>query len=324
VVKATGDIITVAGDDTAGYSGDGGLATTAELNSPFGVTVDSAGNLFITDSGNNVVREVVKATGDINTVAGNGKAGYKGDKGPATAAELNLPVRIAIDSAGDLFFADVNNNVVRQVTPAVSVTISDYLIVATVTPPGQEPSYNGPVLRFGAVGNDSPTPLPIIPPGPQTSLYDPDGAAFNPTTGELFIGNREGGTGGSISRFFVDAAGNYTPDGTITGNGLGVVSQLAFHDGELFAGNYRAGTISRFKFDAQGAPIPDGSITVAPYLEGVAFSPSGELFASTYSKIYRYLIDPSTGAAVPKGTIADPGSGRLHYLAFLPLDFGQD
>ncbi len=72
VVKATGDIITVAGDGIAGYSGDGGPATDAELNDPRDVAVDSAGDVFIADLSNNVIREVVKATGDIITIAGNG------------------------------------------------------------------------------------------------------------------------------------------------------------------------------------------------------------------------------------------------------------
>ena len=106
VVKATGDIITVAGNGTAGYSGDGGPATAAELNNPRGLAVDSAGDLFIARPDNNVIREVVKATGDIITVAGNGTAGYSGDNGPATAAELNGPIGVAVDSAGDLFIAD--------------------------------------------------------------------------------------------------------------------------------------------------------------------------------------------------------------------------
>ena len=106
VVAATGDIITVAGNGKAGYSGDGGPATDAELDSPCGVAVDAAGDLFIADVGNNVIREVVKATGDIITVAGNGTAGYSGDGGPATAAELDGPVGVAVDSAGDLFIAD--------------------------------------------------------------------------------------------------------------------------------------------------------------------------------------------------------------------------
>ncbi len=123
VVKATGDIITVAGNGTAGYSGDGGPATDAELNDPIGIAIDSVGDLFIGDSGNHGIREVVKATGDIITVAGNGTPGYTGDNGPATDAELNGNDRLTVDSAGDLFIADDGNNVVREVTPAVTVTI---------------------------------------------------------------------------------------------------------------------------------------------------------------------------------------------------------
>src|SRR5271157_4409826 len=124
VVKATGDIITVAGDGKAGYSGDNGPATAAVLNAPNTVAVDSAGDLFIADANNHAVREVVKATGDIITVAGNGKAGYSGDNGPATAAELNDPRDVAVDSAGDLFIADLNNNVIREVVKATGDIIT--------------------------------------------------------------------------------------------------------------------------------------------------------------------------------------------------------
>jgi hypothetical protein len=124
VVKATGDIITIAGNGTAGYSGDNGPATAAELHGPDGVTFDSAGDLFIADSGNNVVREVVKATGDIITVAGDGTAGYNGDNGPATAAELNFPRTVAVDSAGDLFIADTDNNRIREVIRSTGVIIT--------------------------------------------------------------------------------------------------------------------------------------------------------------------------------------------------------
>ena len=124
VVKATGDIITVAGDGTAGYSGDNGPATASELNFDEGVAVDSAGDVFITDNKNERIREVVRATGDIITVAGNGTAGYSGNNGSATAAELDFPNRVTVDSAGDLFISDYRNNVVREVTPRVTVTIS--------------------------------------------------------------------------------------------------------------------------------------------------------------------------------------------------------
>ena len=110
VVKATGDIITVAGNGTAGYSGDNGPATAAELDYPYGVAVDAAGTCS-SPTDNNVIREVVKATGNIITVAGNGIGGYSGDGGPATSAELNVPEGVAVDSAGDVFFADEVNNV---------------------------------------------------------------------------------------------------------------------------------------------------------------------------------------------------------------------
>jgi hypothetical protein len=195
----------------------------------------------------------------------------------------------------------------------------DYLIAACVGPDA-DTSHADPVLLYSASGNNAPTPLPAIPPQPATSLHTPTFPAFNPATGELFIANNFGSDGHDVARFWVDGAGDYTPNGTVTGNGLtNYVSGIAFHDGELFANTYWSGTISRFKFDAQGKPIPNGTIGVGSiYLVGAAFSPSGELFANTYTTIYRYLIDPTTGAAIPHGTIADPGSGGLHGIAFSP------
>ena len=88
-----------------GYSGDGGQATSASLNTPTGVAVDSSGNVFIADGGNQRVRKVTP-TGIISTVAGNGTLGYAGDGGPAASAELNVPVGVAVDNTGNLFIAD--------------------------------------------------------------------------------------------------------------------------------------------------------------------------------------------------------------------------
>jgi len=122
--STTGTIATAAGNGKAGYTGDNDPPTAAELNSPGGMAVDSAGDLFIADQDNNVVREVVAATGDIITVAGNGKAGYSGDNGPATDAEMNDPRDVAVDSAGDLFIADVNNNRIREVVAATGDIIT--------------------------------------------------------------------------------------------------------------------------------------------------------------------------------------------------------
>ena len=118
VSAATGKIATVAGTGNTGSSGDGGPATAAKLNLPQGVAVDSSGNLFIADTGNSKVREVSAATGNISTVVGNGVAGESGNGGPATSAELNAPITIAIDSAGNIFIADSNNNEIREVSAA--------------------------------------------------------------------------------------------------------------------------------------------------------------------------------------------------------------
>jgi sugar lactone lactonase YvrE len=110
----SGSINTVAGDGVYGYSGDGGAATAAELNYPGGVAVDGNGNIYIADGSNNCIR-MVNSKGIISTVAGNGGLGYSGDGGPATAAQLNGPAGVAVDSSGNLYIADENNDVIRKV-----------------------------------------------------------------------------------------------------------------------------------------------------------------------------------------------------------------
>ncbi len=114
VTVANGVITTVAGNGTAGYSGDGGQATSAELNAPTLAVVDGAGNIYIADRGNSRIRKVTVATGVITTAAGNGVAGYSGDGGQATSAELNLPQGIALDGSGNLYIADSSNNRIRE------------------------------------------------------------------------------------------------------------------------------------------------------------------------------------------------------------------
>ncbi len=125
VVHSTGEIITVAGNGDSGYNGDGGQATDAQLTAPTAVAVDAAGDLFIADNGNDVVRAVDHATGLISTIAGDNVWGYSGDGGPATAAALNFPTGVALNAAGDLFIADASNNTVREVTGLISTVAGD-------------------------------------------------------------------------------------------------------------------------------------------------------------------------------------------------------
>ena len=108
-VDCNGIITTVAGNGTAGYNGDGFLATSAELNDPSGVALDSAGNLYVADAYNNRIRKV-DTNGIITTVAGNGTEGSKGDNGPAISAELNYPSNVAVDSGGNIYIAEFHGS----------------------------------------------------------------------------------------------------------------------------------------------------------------------------------------------------------------------
>ena len=122
-VDTHGIITTVAGDGVEGYSGDGGAAVNAALNTPVGIAVDSQDNLFIADSGNERIREV-GSSGIITTVVGNGTNGYSGDGGAPTNATLNSPADVAVDANNNLLIADSDNNVIREVTSSQGPTLT--------------------------------------------------------------------------------------------------------------------------------------------------------------------------------------------------------
>ncbi len=116
VAASTGVITTIAGTGSAGYSGDGGAATAAAIANPCGVNLDSSLNVYFGDYyGYNVIRKVTVSTGVISTVAGSASAGYNGDNIQATAATLNGPHDVVLDSNGNLYISDRNNNRVRKV-----------------------------------------------------------------------------------------------------------------------------------------------------------------------------------------------------------------
>lgn len=178
-----------------------------------------------------------------------------------------------------------------------------------------------PVLLFELEANGAATSLPSIPADETTRLSDPLGAVFS-ASGELFVSNRHGNNDvGSISRFRLLADGSFAFRGTITGNGLAGVHDLAFSpSGELFAANRSSGVISRFLFDEAGNALANGTIStgVGPNrLLGLAFSADGELFANTYDAIHRYVFGGG-GEASAVGVFSIPGENGLQFVEFGP------
>ncbi|HLG99709.1 MAG TPA: SMP-30/gluconolactonase/LRE family protein [Bryobacteraceae bacterium] len=196
---SNGTITTVAGTGTAGYRGDGKAASSAQLNNPVGVALDGSGNLYIADAGNNVIRQV-STSGTITTFAGSASlgAGSTGDGGPATSAQLNDPVAVAVDSAGNLYIADANNNSIREVSnknistvvygmhhpDAVSVDAKGNIFVAD-TVARRIVEYSAGNYNFIA-GNLTPGFSGDGGPAANASLFDPMGVAVD-ASGNVFI-----------------------------------------------------------------------------------------------------------------------------------------
>jgi trimeric autotransporter adhesin len=227
-INAAGVITTLAGNCTPGFSGDGGPATAAQLNQPYGVAVDSAGNVYVADYGNNRVRRI-GTDGTITTIAGNGQgrlagdgvaavnaplltprnvaadalgnlyiseftghrvrkltpdgqiatfaglgiAGYAGDSGPATSAQLNFPAGLTVDRSGNLYIADSSNHCVRKVSNG---------IINTVLGPGTIPSGD--------------------------TIYGPVGVALD-ANGLIYIA--EGSLGGASVGVYTPGSGKWSP-----------------------------------------------------------------------------------------------------------------
>jgi serine protease AprX len=214
-VDTAGVITTVAGSGADGYSGDGGPATAARLRGPQAVAVDTAGNLFIADTGNKVIRKVDTA-GVITTVAGSGADGYSGDGGPAKAARLRGPQAVAVDIAGNLFIADTGNNAVRVVNRAgVITTVASGLnkpsgvaidtagtlyiadtgshVVRALPSGGVLKTIAGTVARPGNSGDGGVASSALLN-QPRGISVDPSGNVFIADTGNKMVREVKGGT----------------------------------------------------------------------------------------------------------------------------------
>jgi sugar lactone lactonase YvrE len=325
----TGDLSVAAGNGKYGYSGDAGPATSAELAYPQGVAVDGAGNLFIVDSGNDVVREVSAATGYITTYAGKRNAAYSanyGDGGPAIDAELSFPEGLAVDEAGNLYIAETGGNAVRMVTASTGI-ISTYA-------GNRKPGYSGDggaatsaaigepsALAIDGIGN-----LYIVTTYARVRMVSSTGI-ITTVAGNGDPGGNDGDGGPATSAeiypqgIAVDSAGNLyisTSPGAIrqVAAGAGIITTVAGNGYFGFTGDGAAATIAEIAFPQGVACDAAGNLYFADSgnhrirqvtFSGPAATPIFSLAAGTYSSSLSVsIIDGTPGATIYYTTDGSP------------------
>ena len=297
-ISASGTISTVAGNGVNDFTGDGGQAVNAALGNPQGVAVDSQGNLYIADTGNNRIRKV-SSTDIITTIAGNGAVGFAGNGVPATAAQLNAPSRVALDTAGNLYFSDNGNNAVRR--------ISTGGVITTIAGNGQ----------YGFSGDGGPAISAM--------LANPNGLAID-SAGGIIIADSDNRR---IRR--VDPTGNIT---TIAGNGtnglsgdgrpplstgFGSPADVAVDPaGNIYIADQFSGRIRRIQPTPASVVLSETGLTFSSAVDGTTASPktlrilNGGAGAISWSAVTSVVsvganwlsVSPSQGTSTSSSTTA--------------------
>jgi sugar lactone lactonase YvrE len=238
----SGALTTIAGTGTAGFSGDGGPATAAQLDHPVHLAFDAGGNLYFADSANNRIRKIAAGSGIITTVAGNGAPGFAGDGGPATSAQLNQPQGVDVDSAGDILIADTLNQRIRRVSgkTGIMTTIVSGDGCAAITSSLQAPNdvtvdASGHFLYIvDETGNRIwQITLDIDSPPPTLTSISPSGGALGASVPVTLSGSGFFGSGGATG-----GSGACSLNGTtvfVSGGGVTVSNVSSTNDTSLSA-----------------------------------------------------------------------------------------
>lgn len=296
-VLVPGDINTVVGNNAWLYAGDGVLATDASIYLPMGVVTDAAGNIFLSDSSNNRIRRVDAKTLMISTIAGDGNPGFAGDNGPATQAEISSPAGLILDGAGNIYFADTGNDVIRRID-----AFSGF--ITTVAGIGNAQGYSG--------NNGVAT---------SAKLSSPEGVAFDAAQ-NMYItdtGNNVIRKVNALTGIITTIAGTTTPgyngDGVATTKNLNAPWGLSIGpDGTIYFADLTnnmvrmvstGGILTTISGTGQLGFAGDGSTASAAVLNAPAsiiLDPAGDAYIADSGNNRIREITPSNGS-LPNGTI---------------------
>jgi len=357
-ISKSGQITTIAGTGIEGYGGDGAAATAASLDTPTGVAVDSTGNVYIADSHNHRIRKV--SGGAITTIAGTGTPGYSGDGAAAAAAQLSLPSAVAVDSSGNIYVADTNNQRIRKITGTT---------IATIAGDGEQ-LYAGDGAAATSAVLDSPTGVAVDASG---NVYIADrhnqrvrmvatGGAISTIAGSgaasfagSFAGDGASATAATLARpsdVSVDGAGNvYIAD---TGNQRirqvsgGTVATVAGSGQQGFGGDSGPAASAILNSPRAVAPDASGNLTIADKLnqrlrtaalptltfanggvgipsaaQSVTLANTGSASIAVASIVFSGAFTAATGGSCSTTPIAlAPGANCTQNVAFLPATPG--
>jgi hypothetical protein len=288
----SGQLTVLAGIGTEGFNGDGGPAASAELNRPLGVAVDTSGNVLVADSHNGVIRRVDASTGYITTIAGGGHPSVgMGDEGPATRASLNMPAAVAVDSSGNLFIADSNNQRIRRVDATTG-------IITTVA--GSGPTGYGAGSFSGDGGRAT-----------AATLSQPTGLAVD-GSGNLFITDpfnhrvrRVSSSTGIITTVAGNGLEGFSGDG-----GPGTRANLAYPEGVAIDSSRNLLIADTFNQRIRRLDATSGTITTIAGNGTQGFGGDGRAAA------HASLDEPSGLAVDTKGILifADTGNTRIRLI----------